>query len=107
MFGRHNKELKDIVNPKAAAKSQRNPLISKHVHHQANCPHVLPLFGDEVLGAPLINPELGQVVFDPKNRHDRYLRYIWRYLDQFLNELFQDHLISCSQMHHLPRFYWQ
>ena len=88
MFSRSNKELKDIIKPKTATKNQRNSLISMHAHHQATCPHVLPLFGDEVLGAPKVNSEIGQVVFDPKNRADRYLRYIRSYINHFLNDFF-------------------
>ena len=40
-----------------------------------NCPHILPMSGDTVIGAPKINPDIGQVVYNPKNADDKFIRY--------------------------------
>ena len=40
-----------------------------------NCPHILPMSGDTVIGAPKLNPDIGQVVYNPKNADDKFIRY--------------------------------
>ena len=38
------------------------------------CQHILPLLKGQVIGAHKINPEIGQVVFNPQNAQKKYLR---------------------------------
>ena len=40
----------------------------------ASCPHILPLLKHQVIGAPKINSEIGQVVFDPQNKDKKFIR---------------------------------
>lgn len=40
------------------------------------CPHILPMERDQVIGAPKINPNIGQVVLNPNNEHTKFLRYL-------------------------------
>ena len=58
--------------------SEKNRLINNHSKRNG-CPHHLPVerqFGKslKVLGAPNINPEVGEIVFHPKNRNRSYIR---------------------------------
>ena len=46
----------------------------------AGCPHILPLLGDQVVGAPKINPQLGKVVSDPRNVNRKFIRYFIFYI---------------------------
>ena len=39
-----------------------------------NCPHILPMSGDKVIGAPKINTNIGQVVYNPKNTNEKFVR---------------------------------
>ena len=39
-----------------------------------NCSHMLPMSGDKVIGAPKINPDIGQVVYNPKNTNEKFVR---------------------------------
>ena len=45
------------------------------VSNKASCPHLLPMLRGHVIGAPKINPEVGQVVFNPQNGQQKFLRY--------------------------------
>ena len=40
----------------------------------ASCPHILPLLKNKVIGAPKINSEIGQMIFDPQNKHKKFIR---------------------------------
>ena len=46
------------------------------------CPHILPMSGNKVIGAPMINTDIGQVVYSPKNTKEKFIRYIWNSLNQ-------------------------
>ena len=42
---------------------------------KAGCEHILLLFKGQVVGAHKINPEIGQVVSDPKDIKRKFIRY--------------------------------
>ena len=41
-----------------------------------SCPHLLPMKIFHVIGAPKINPEIGQVVFNPQNDQQKFIRFL-------------------------------
>ena len=47
---------------------------------ETHCPHVLPIRSDlsglYALGSPKINPEVGNIITDPKRKHLRYIKYV-------------------------------
>ena len=50
--------------------------VSKSVHSLVpSCPHILPMSGGHVAGAPKINPDIGQVVFKAHNKQQKFIRY--------------------------------
>ena len=63
------KMLKEIKISKTAPTQRPRKLFASH------CPHTLPMLGDKVIGAPKINPDIGQVVSNPDNADEKYIRY--------------------------------
>ena len=62
-----------------ASESPWKNFVSNKTHPKAspaNCPHILPMLRGYVIGAPKINPEVGQVVFNPQNDQQKFIRYL-------------------------------
>ena len=54
--------------------------IISDTEKETHCPHVLPIRSDlsgiYALGSPKINPEVGNIITDPKRKHLKYIKYV-------------------------------
>ena len=57
-------------------KLPRESHVSESIHSLIPyCTHILPMSGGHVAGAPKINPDIGQVVVNPQNKQQKFIRY--------------------------------